>query len=115
MRRWCRCLGVVGLTLALATPAFARVAMIQTTARLADHSDDGVRAAVRDAVETAVRGARAMGLSHVALQDGSRLDDETVAIRLVAGGAGGAEPAGNQADHPQAGRAQSGGAPSTGD
>jgi len=67
-----------------------------TTARLADHSDDGVRAAVRDAVETAVRGARAMGLSHVALQDVSRLDDETVAIRLVASDAEGDEPDGSQ-------------------
>ena len=115
MRRWCRCLGVVGLSLALATPAFARVAMIQTTARLADHSDDGVRAAVRDAVETAVRGARAMGLSHVALQDVSRLDDETVAIRLVASDAEGDEPDGSQPDHPQPDRPQSGGHQSTGD
>ena len=56
-----------------------------------------------------------MGLSHVALQDVSRLDDETVAIRLVASDAEGDEPDGSQPDHPQPDRPQSGGHQSTGD
>ncbi len=83
MRYW-RVLCVAAVVLALTSSALARVAVIETTARLSDGSDVAFRAAVKEAVEIAVRGAVAMGLSHVALRDVSRLDEDTVAVQLLA-------------------------------
>ena len=68
----------------VASVASARVAVIQTTARLSDHSETSLRQAVKEAVATAVRGALAMGLSQVALQGISQVDDETVAVQVLA-------------------------------
>jgi hypothetical protein len=52
--------------------------------RLTDDSDDAIQSAVMEAVKTALQGAKAMGLSHVALQDVSLLDEETVVVEIVA-------------------------------
>ncbi len=53
------------LALVLVTPALARVAAIETTAPLADHSAEAIKAAIKQAVLTAVRGAAAMGFEWV--------------------------------------------------
>ena len=50
------------LVLGVASPCLARVAAIETTAPLLDHTELSVRAAVEEAVDTAVKGAAAMGL-----------------------------------------------------
>ncbi len=91
MRYWCRVLCVAAVVLGMASSALARVAVIETTARLSDHSDVAFRAAIKEAVETAVRGAVAMGLSHVALRDVSQLDEDTVAVQILVSDAEAAE------------------------
>ena len=68
----------------VASVASARVAIIQTTARLSDHSETSLQQAVKKTVATAVRGALAMELSQVALQGISQVDDETVAVQVLA-------------------------------
>jgi hypothetical protein len=69
--------------LALAATAEARSADIQTTAPLADHSDGAIQAAVTQALRIAIRGAIAMGFSHVALRNAVVLED-AVAVQIVA-------------------------------
>jgi hypothetical protein len=69
--------------LALASPAGARVAAIETSASLDDHSEDAVMAAVRQAVVTAVRGAVAMGLPWIRLRDAAVTGDR-VTVLVVA-------------------------------
>ncbi len=78
------------LTLGLAMPAFARVAAIRTAAPITDHSDQGVKAAFAEAVESAVRGAVAMGMSHVALNDARVLED-VVLVEILATDAPGSD------------------------
>jgi hypothetical protein len=101
---------LLAIVLALASPAAARVALIQTTAQVSDSSEPAVRAAVKEALEAAVRGALAMGLSRMRLEDLSLLTDGTVLIRVLAtdtpaGSEGDEEPAGDEAetDPPAAG------------
>jgi hypothetical protein len=66
-----------------AAPAFAGMAVIETAARLNEDSTEGVKVAVESAVETAVRGALAMGLSHIAL-NAVRVLPDTVIVQIVA-------------------------------
>jgi hypothetical protein len=73
----------LAILLGLAPPALARVASIRTTAPLADRSDQAVKAAFTEAVEAAVRGAVAMGLSHVALNEAVVLRD-AVFVEILA-------------------------------
>ncbi|HZS34425.1 MAG TPA: hypothetical protein VFC42_13710 [Methylomirabilota bacterium] len=78
------------LTIGLAIPALARVAAIRTAAPITEHSDQGVRAAFAEAVESAVRGAIAMGMSHVALNDARVLED-VVLVEILATDAPGSD------------------------
>jgi hypothetical protein len=55
------------LVLSLASPGFARVATIEAAMPLQDQSDQSVKAALAEAVQTIARGALAMGLSWVQL------------------------------------------------
>ena len=71
------------LVLSVALPAWAQVAAIETTATLADHSERATEAAFRQAVESAVRGAAAMGLPWVELRHARVLSDR-VSILLLA-------------------------------
>jgi hypothetical protein len=71
------------LALTLATPALARVAAIETTAPLADQSEDSIKAAIRQAVLTAVRGAVAMGLQWVQVRQ-ARVFTDLVSVQIVA-------------------------------
>ena len=59
------------------------VALIETTARFQDASDASIRAAVDRAVDAAVRGAMAMGLSWVQLQH-AYVADGYVAVQVLA-------------------------------
>jgi hypothetical protein len=69
--------------LSIVSPALARVAAIQTSAPLADQSEASIKAAVKQAVEIAVRGAVAMGLPRVHLDDAVVLNDAVV-IQILA-------------------------------
>jgi hypothetical protein len=51
----------------LATPSFAKMAAIQTAVPVEDQSQSSIQTAAEQAVETAVRGAIAMGLPKVQL------------------------------------------------
>jgi len=69
--------------LAVASPVLARVAAIETSAPLADHSEEAIHSALTEAVVNAVRGAMAMGLTWVRLRNATVLDD-TVTVLIVA-------------------------------
>jgi hypothetical protein len=71
------------LMVAPAAPALAEVAQITATAPLADPSEGAVRAALRAAVEKAARGAAAMGLEWVTVNQ-AVVGDRLVAVEVVA-------------------------------
>lgn len=71
------------LVLASAPPALAGMALIETGAQLEERSDEAVKAAVVTAVETAARGAQAMGLSQVSLR-GVRVLPNMVIVQIIA-------------------------------
>ena len=66
------------LVQAIAAPSFARVATIQTSASPANHSDASVKAAVNEAIYTAVRGAVPMGFPTLQMNQVLLLDDAVV-------------------------------------
>jgi hypothetical protein len=81
---------LVGATLALGLlvcsgqpPAMAGAALIETTAPLADRSEESVKAAVIAAIGKAVRGAAAMGFGWFQLRDAHVAGNE-VAIQILA-------------------------------
>ena len=61
----------------------AKVATIQTTAPLQDHAEPSVKAAFKEAVEAALKGAVAMGLHWVQISKAFVLED-AVAVQLLA-------------------------------
>jgi hypothetical protein len=63
--------------------ALAGGALIETTAPLADGSEESVKAAVIAAIETAVRGASAMGFGWVQLRD-AQVSENEVVIQILA-------------------------------
>ena len=71
------------LALALVTPALARVAAIETTAPLADHSEEGIKTAIKQAVMTAVRGAVAMGFEWIQVRQAVVFTD-LVSVQILA-------------------------------
>jgi hypothetical protein len=71
------------LAFALVTPALARVASIETTAPLADQSEDSIKAALEQAVSTAVRGAVAMGFLWVHVRQAVVFTD-LVSVQILA-------------------------------
>ena len=64
-------------------PGFTATATIETAASLADHSAASIKAALTEAVTSAVRGAVAMGLHHVHL-NAAQVVRDAVVIQLVA-------------------------------
>ena len=78
---------VVALTLLLvvsvASPGLARMAMIETTVAIENHSEQSVKIAIMAAVEAAARGAIAMGLPWIQLRRAFVLDD-AVLIQVFA-------------------------------
>ena len=83
MRAFSRFAAALLLVLGSAAPALAGMAMIETAAPLNEHSNEGVKTAVVTAVQTAVRGAQAMGLPRVAL-NGVRVLPGMVVVRILA-------------------------------
>ena len=77
----------------------AAMAAIETTAAIEDQSDEGIKAAVERAVESAVRGAVAMGLPHVELRS-ARVLPGLVTVRILARDAA-PEPEDDELDAPE--------------
>jgi cytochrome c oxidase assembly factor CtaG len=74
----------LGLLVCSSPPsAAAGAALIETTAPLADRSEESVKAAVMAAIDQAVRGAAAMGFEWFELRDAQVAGDE-VAIQILA-------------------------------
>ncbi len=71
------------LVLAVASPALATVATIETTVPLPGHSEQAIRTAVTQAVRTAARGAAAMGLPWIQLRQALVFED-MVAVQVIA-------------------------------
>lgn len=71
------------LVLWVASPGLSRVATIETTAPLQDHGELSVKAAFREAVDAAVKGAFAMGLHWFQISKAFVLED-AVAVRILA-------------------------------
>ncbi|HTY80446.1 MAG TPA: hypothetical protein VMI34_21640 [Candidatus Bathyarchaeia archaeon] len=71
------------LMASLVTPVWARTVRIETTVALSDHSEETITRAITQAVETAVRGATAMGLSWIWV-DGARVLSDTLVLRMTA-------------------------------
>src|SRR5215813_14389210 len=85
---------VLLLSAASATPVAAQggVAIIETSAQLSEHSNEGVKTAVLTAVETAARGAKAMGFTQITIK-GVRVLPQMVVVQVVASDASsGVEP-----------------------
>ena len=80
---------ILGLVSALAvlsaavSPAFARVAVIETAVPLADESAPTVAAAAHEALRTLVRGATAMGLTHIRITEAA-IVEHTLTIGILA-------------------------------
>ncbi len=77
-------LTAASLTLCVATsPVLARVVRMETKVALEDQSEPSIRQALREAFQTAVRGAIAMGFSRVWV-DGARVLPDAVVLAMVA-------------------------------
>ncbi len=95
--RFARLVLPLALALLAVTPALARVAAIETTAPLTDQSDESIRAAIRQAVLTAVRGAMAMGFQWVQVRQALVYTD-LVSVKVLASDR---EPEGDQDPAPE--------------
>jgi hypothetical protein len=71
------------LVLANTSAVGAAMAVIETTAELTEHSDEAVQAAVLAALETAARGAKAMGFTQMTVK-GVRVLPEMVVVQALA-------------------------------
>jgi type IV pilus biogenesis protein CpaD/CtpE len=71
------------LACAAPPPAAAGAALIETTAPLADRSEESVKAAVMTAINQAVRGAAAMGFEWFELRD-AQVSENEVAVQILA-------------------------------
>jgi len=78
------CLTVASLALLVCSaPVSARVVRMETTIALQDQSEPAIKQALKEAFETAVRGALAMGLPRVRV-DGARVLPDAVILATVA-------------------------------
>jgi hypothetical protein len=80
VRTWAVVMGLIGVA---ASPALAGMAAIETTAPLTDESEASVKAAVNQAVEQAMQGAKAMGLPKIELR-GARVLPGAVTVLIIA-------------------------------
>lgn len=74
---------VMMATLAAASPAVAREVRMQTVVSLADQSDPAVKQALKEAFDTCMRGAVAMGFSTIRV-DGIQVLRDVVVLATVA-------------------------------
>ena len=78
--------GLVALGMAMivaVSPAWARVVRMQTVVSLTDRSDPAVKQALREAFDTSLRGAVAMGFSRIRV-DAIQVLQDTVVLATVA-------------------------------
>ena len=78
--------GLVALgmaTIVAVSPAWARVVRMQTVVSLTDRSDPAVKQALREAFDTSLRGAVAMGFSRIRV-DAIQVLQDTVVLAMVA-------------------------------
>jgi hypothetical protein len=78
--------GLVALgmaTIVAVSPAWARVVRMQTVVSLTDRSDPAVKQALREAFDTSLRGAVAMGFSRIRV-DAIQVRQDTVVLATVA-------------------------------
>ena len=78
--------GLVALgmaTIVAVSPAWARVVRMQTVVSLTDRSDPAVKQALREAFDTSLRGAVAMGFSRIRV-DAIQVLQDTVVLATVA-------------------------------
>jgi hypothetical protein len=83
MKRKTALLAGLMLVMALTAPAWARTVKIETAVPLSDHSPETLERAIREALDTTVQGATAMGFSWIRL-DGARVLENSVVVRMVA-------------------------------
>jgi hypothetical protein len=74
---------VMLMAMLVATPAWARVVRMQTVVNLADRSDPAVKRAVKEAFDTSLRGAVAMGFARIRV-DGIQVLQDVVVLATVA-------------------------------
>src|SRR6185369_17852231 len=67
----------------VATPAVARVVRMQTVVSLADRSDPAIKRAVKEAFDTSLRGAVAMGFGRIRV-DGIEVLQNSLVLATVA-------------------------------
>ena len=78
--------GLVALgmaTIVAVSPAWARVVRMQTVVSLTDRSEPAVKQALREAFDTSLRGAVAMGFSRIRV-DAIQVLQDTVVLAMVA-------------------------------
>lgn len=68
---------------AFLTPASARVVRMETSVNLTDRSDPAVKQALKEAFDTSMRGAVAMGFTRIRV-DGFQVRQDTVVLATVA-------------------------------
>ena len=77
----------MGMTLVLlgayVSPALARVVRMETSVNLTDRSDPAVKQALKEAFDTTMRGAVAMGFTRIRV-DGFQVRQDTVVLATVA-------------------------------
>jgi len=83
-----------------APPAPGRLAAIGVTALLQDHSEQSIKAAIKEAAKTAVRGALAMGPPWIQLVQ-AYVDTDMVTVQILASDT---EPGGEEEAEPGSGR-----------
>ncbi len=99
------------LVLSVASSAVGRMAVIQTMAPLQDHAKQSIEGAFKEAMQTALKGALAMGFSWVKLSKALVLEN-MVTVQILAtdtrpeGGEGNGEEESLPGGEPGAGSAQ---------
>jgi hypothetical protein len=74
---------VLVMGMGIASPAWARVVRMQTVVNLTDRSDPAIKRAVREAFDTSLRGAVAMGFARIRV-DGIQVLHDVVVLATVA-------------------------------
>jgi hypothetical protein len=74
---------VLVMGMGIASPAWARVVRMQTVVNLTDRSDPAIKRAVKEAFDTSLRGAVAMGFARIRV-DGIQVLHDVVVLATVA-------------------------------
>lgn len=83
MRTLAGLVAVLVIGMGVASPAWARVVRMQTVVNLTDRSDPAIKRAVKEAFDTSLRGAAAMGFARIRV-DGIQVLHDVVVLATVA-------------------------------